>query len=125
MIILFSYPAFAIFLASCLSYRYLKNTLLIAGLTLSGLLFALPFYERDRFQTKALQIIKNSQEPVYFYRGAEISSVVFYLQRCIPKIDQPPPEKALLISKEEIKGCQRLLTGREFDGVYGLYLCSP
>ncbi|WP_333784317.1 glycosyltransferase family 39 protein [Thermocrinis sp.] len=123
--ILFSYPAFAVFSAYHLSYKYIRNTLVIGGLFLTGLLFISHFYEKDRFQTKALQVLKSFRGPVYFYRGAEISPIPFYLQKCIPKIDELPAEEALVISKEEIRSCQMLLAGRELDGNYRLYLCNP
>ncbi|WP_448584202.1 ArnT family glycosyltransferase [Thermocrinis sp.] len=122
--ILFSYPAFSIFFANNLSYRYIKTVLVASGLILISLMSVAYFYERERFQTKTLPIITSFEGPIYFYKGAEISSLVYYARKCIPKIDHLPTEKSLLISREEVE-CQLLLEGREFDGKYKLYLCNP
>jgi 4-amino-4-deoxy-L-arabinose transferase-like glycosyltransferase len=81
--------------------------------------------ERNRFQTKALPFLKDFDGAVYFYRGAEISSIPFYLKRCVPKIDYVPNHRAMLISKEDIEECRELLRAREFDGNYRLYICEP
>ncbi|WP_448587492.1 ArnT family glycosyltransferase [Thermocrinis sp.] len=123
--ILFSYPAFSIVLAYYLSERYIRSVLVVSGLLLALLISVAPFYEEKRFQTKTLAYMKNFEVPIYFYKGAEISPLPFYLKKCIPKTDQIPTEKALLVSREEVKECQKLLTGREFDGTYNLYLCNP
>jgi len=120
--VLLSYPAFAILLAVNLSYRYIKTVLLASIFVLFSLLTVVYFYEKERFQTKALPMLMSFKGPVYFYKDTEISSIVYYSRRCIPKIHQLPTEKALLISKEKID-CQLLVEGKEFEGKYKLYLC--
>jgi hypothetical protein len=89
---------------------YIKKVLVIATVFLLGLSVGVYFYEENRF---------------YFYRGAEISSIPFYLKRCVPKADHVPKHRAMLISKEDIKECRELLKAREFDGNYRLYVCEP
>jgi 4-amino-4-deoxy-L-arabinose transferase-like glycosyltransferase len=108
--IIFSYPALSIAFAYQLSMDYIKKVLVIATVFLLGLSVGVYFYEENRF---------------YFYRGAEISSIPFYLKRCVPKADHVPKHRAMLISKEDIKECRELLKAREFDGNYRLYVCEP
>jgi len=123
--ILFSYPALAIAFAYHLSMDYIKRVLVIATVFLLGLSVGVYFYEKNRFQTKAMPFLKDFDGPVYFYRGAEISSIPFYLKRCIPKTDHVPNHRAMLISKEDIRECREILKAREFDRNYRLYVCEP
>lgn len=118
--IIFSYPALSIAFAYHLSIDYIKRVLVIATVFLLGLSVGVYFYEKNRFQTKALPFLKDFDGPVYFYKGAEISSIPLYLKRCAPNIDHVPNHRVMLISKEDIRECREILRAREFDGSYRL-----
>lgn len=125
--ILLSYPPLAILLAYVCSGGYMKRVLILSVPTLLLVLALLQAYEGKRFTPKASPIVRDYKGNVYFYK-AEDSALVFYSGRCIDKLIDPNEAKGLVITKEkhqkEFALCQRVVKGREFDGVYLLLACE-
>ena len=124
--ILFAYPPLAIMLGYLVDFRYLRTVLKIGSFFLLFLVVLLSFYEKGRFIEKATPIVKSYPRNVYFYK-AEISSLVYYSDRCIPFITTTHV-KGLVITREkfkkDFKNCKILAKGYEFTGNYVLLECK-
>ena len=124
--ILFAYPPIAIMFGYIVDFRYLRKAVVIGAFLILFLTSLLILYERERFVPKAYPIVKSFPGKVYFYKS-ENSAIVYYSGRCIPYANNKNV-KGLVITKEkyrsELKSCDVILRGREFDGNYLLLMCD-
>ncbi len=118
--VLFLYPPLAIIFARYLGRRYAYASLLIAFSIITVLFVYAPHVEAKRFVPKAVELLKERKgESIYFYR-TELSSVVFYVRACIPKLNDPQsiPPGSLVITRDiylkDLKNAKVLLRGDEF-----------
>lgn len=125
--ILFAYPPLALLIAHVVEDRYLKNTIILSSISLVFLTLSLYLYESKRFVPKAYPIVKSYVGPIYFYK-VEDSSLVYYSEKCIERLEDPFTAKGLVITKVKYAGefpeCKKILRGREFDGNYILLECG-
>ncbi len=122
---LFLYPPLAVILGYSLSKRYVKVATSLGVLTVLVLTLIASSIEKERFTPKAVEVIKdNPNSQVVFYK-TELSSLVFYTRRCIPKVNNPKdiPEGALVIAKykhaKEIGG-EIVLVSEEFGKKFAI-----
>lgn len=122
---LFLYPPLAVILGYSLSRRYIKIVIFLGALTVLTLIFIASDIEKERFTLKAIKTIKESYNSQVVFYKTELSSVVFYTRRCIPKVNDPKemPEGALVITKykyaKEIRG-DVLFVSEEFGKQYAI-----
>ena len=118
---LFSYPALAAVISASLGKVYIRRAYSVGFLLLFTLLGLAYYYNSQRFVPKAVALLREVQpKEVYFY-GIEDSAMVFYLNRCIPKIEDPskaPKGSYVITSEGDLKGIKVpykvLVEGREF-----------
>ncbi|MEN9258654.1 MAG: glycosyltransferase family 39 protein [Gloeomargarita sp. GMQP_bins_120] len=120
--ILLAYPPLAILLAQVAGRVYLRIAVTLA---VSLVIFSQPilhWYEQERLVPRAYPILADYPGQVSFYK-AEDSALVFYSQRCIPKVNRAEEAAGLVITKEKHLPdlhCQPLLKGKEYDTTYVL-----
>ncbi len=122
---LFAYPPLAIILGNTVSKRYIKGTVVLSACFIVTLFFVAHKIESERFTPKAVEILKkNPQKQVVFYK-TDLSAIVFYTRRCIPRVEDPKdiPEGSLVVTRrkgaKELEG-ELLLSADEFGKGFAL-----
>lgn len=127
--IVVSYPAISILLGLVTDTSYIKKTAIFYLPVFLAMVLGSYKYESLRFVPKVVDILKNTKDEVYFYR-TENSAIVYYLSRCINKIDSEKLDKAnLIITKEkfikEIRdNCSVIEKGYELPDKLVLLRCN-
>jgi len=85
-------------------------------------------YEKNRFIRKAKNILENYKGEIYFYKS-DISSLPFYLQRCIPKLENPQTIKdGIVVTKRKYEkvfaNCTKIIEAPEFNEYFILLRCN-
>ena len=118
---LFSYPALAAVISAAVGKVYIKRAYAVGFLLLFTLLGLAYYYNSQRFVPKAVALLKEVQPKELYFFGIEDSAVVFYLNRCIPKIKDPSKASKgsyVITSEGDLKGIKVpykvLVEGREF-----------
>lgn len=126
--ILFAYPPLSVILSNFTSQTYIKRVLGFSGIFLLIIIIGIHSYEKKRFLPRAIDFLKSYKGKIYFYR-TEISSVPFYLNRCILK----RPSSANLIEgivitekkyESFFPNCIKILDANEFEKNFILLNCK-
>ncbi|MBO8143245.1 MAG: glycosyltransferase family 39 protein [Thermodesulfobacterium sp.] len=127
--ILFAYPPLCIILANFVSKNYIRNVLIFSGVLLLIIIIVVKHnYEKNRFVGKAKNILESYRGEIYFYKS-DISSLPFYLQRCIPKLENPQTIKeGIVVTKRKYEkmfdNCTKIVEAPEFNEHLILLKCS-
>jgi 4-amino-4-deoxy-L-arabinose transferase-like glycosyltransferase len=126
--ILFTYPPLCIILANFTSERYIQRVMLFSGIILLILVIFGYLNERNRFTYQAKNFLKTYQGEIYFYKY-ELTTLPFYLDRCIPKVNRLQDLKpGLIITKKNYKNlfnnCTNILSANEFNEHFILLECK-
>jgi len=120
--ILFSYGGLSLLLSRVLSFDYLKIAYPIGGFLLLGLLYFAHLYEEQRFTPKAVKLLREIKPKHLYFYGVENSALVFYLNRCIPFLENPQRVKKgsyVITTEGDLKDFrvpyEVLIKGREFN----------
>ena len=125
--ILFAYPPLCVILAYFTTEKYLKTVLISSALFfLSLFLLVYFYYEKERFTNKAKDFLKIYRTDIYFYK-CNLSSLVFYLETCIPNLENPKDfKKGFIITKKykpNFNNCLKIIEAKEFNEDYILLYC--
>ncbi len=124
--VLFLYPPLALIFAHYVSKRYVKLATALGALLILLLSALLVHVENTRrFVPQASQIVKKEGKEVYFYR-TELSALVFYTRRCIPRVDslKEVPKGSLVVARtKSVKNLnvKPLFEAYEFDRKFVLF----
>ncbi len=126
--ILFAYPPLSVLLSNFLSQTYIKRVLVFLGIFLFIIIIGIYSYEKKRFLPQALNFLKFYQGEIYFYK-TEISSIPFYLNRCISKLTFPSNlVQGIVITEKKYEkffiNCTKLIDAKEFEKSFILLNCK-
>jgi len=126
--ILFSYPPLCVILANFVSEKYIRWVMLFSGILLSVIIIFSYTYEKNRFTFQAKNFLKNYKGEIYFYKN-EITTLPFYLERCIPKVDNLKTlNQGFVITKKKYENlfsyCTKVIDAYEFNEPFILLECK-
>ncbi len=126
--ILFAYPPLCVILANFVSEKYIQRVMLFSGVILLILVIFSYFNEKNRFTYQAKNFLKTYQGEIYFYKN-EITTLPFYLDRCIPKVDNLQDLKqGFIITKKKYENlfnnCTKIISAYEFNEHFILLECK-
>ena len=126
--ILFAYPPLCVILANFVSEKYIRWIMLISGILLLVIAISGYTYEKNRFTFQAKNFLKNYKGEIYFYKN-EITTLPFYLERCIPKVDNPQAlNQGFVITKKKYENlfsyCIKVIDTYEFNEHFILLECK-
>ena len=102
--------------------------MLFSGIILLILVIFGYLNERNRFTYQAKNFLKTYQGEIYFYKY-ELTTLPFYLDRCIPKVNRLQDLKpGLIITKKKYENlfnnCTNILSAYEFNEHFILLECK-
>jgi len=126
--ILFAYPPLCVILANFVSEKYIRWVMLFFGILLSVIVIFSYTYEKNRFTFQAKNFLKNYKGEIYFYKN-EITTLPFYLERCIPKVDSLQTlNQGFVITKKKYENlfsyCNKVISAYEFNEHFILLECK-
>jgi len=126
--ILFAYPPLCVILANFVSEKYIRWVMSISGILLLVIVISGYTYEKNRFTFQAKNFLKNYKGEIYFYKN-EITTLPFYLERCIPKVDNPQVlNQGFVITKKKyenlFRNCTKVISAYEFNEHFILLECK-
>lgn len=127
--ILFAYPPLCVILANFTSERYIKCIAIFSGFLLLILILLFSnLYEKNRFTVQAKNFLKTYEGEVYFYKS-DLANLPFYLEKCIPEIENPQKlKKGLIITKKRYEkvfnNCTKIIEAKEFNMSFVLLKCD-
>ncbi len=126
--ILFAYPPLCVILANFVSEKYVRNVIVFSAfLFLSLFLLMNHTFEKERFTKKAKSILETYEGKMYFYKS-DLSSLPFYLKKCIPELKSHKDlSKSFIITKKKYENlfdnCLRIIEAKEFNESFVLLKC--
>jgi len=126
--ILFAYPPLCVILANFVSENYIQKVMILCGIIFLIIIIWGHIYEKNRFTFLAKNFLKNYSSNIYFYKN-EISTLPFYLNRCIPKLKIPQKlGQGMVITKKKYEklfnNCTKIIEAPEFNEHFILLNCN-
>lgn len=126
--ILFAYPPLCVILANFISEKYVRWIMLFSGILFLIIVILSYINEKNRFTFQAKNLLKNYKGELYFYKN-EITTLPFYLDRCIPKVDNLGAlNQGFIITKKKYENlfsnCSQIISAYEFNEPFILLECK-